>query len=143
MEHTFIWQEGSWQASGLFHDKDRRNIKTTGRMDIQHVKDTWIAESSLEMQLEEVLRITNRYKIDPPGGNQTMLSWTALNMALGPVQGTFVSIGDTIFALFHTSEGQRGSETFRKISDNHYHNKGFLMENNRVVSSWEIDWKNR
>lgn len=141
MEHTFLWQEGVWQAKGIFYDDKRKSVQATGQMEIQRLKEAWIAESFLEMNLEETLRITNRYKIDLPVDDGISASWTALNMAMGPIQGNFVILGDTIFSIFKTLDGQNGSESFRKIDDNHYHNKGFLLENNKVVSSWEIEWK--
>lgn len=141
MNHTFLWREGVWQASGIFYDEKQKPIQATGRMEVSHLKDAWIAESFLEMDLNETLRITNRYKINPPSEETTAASWTALNMALGPIKGNFAIVGDSIFSLFQTQGGQNGSEYYRKINDNHYHNKGFLLEDGKVISSWEIDWK--
>ncbi len=141
MKHTFLYQEGVWKANGIFSDENRQDIEINGQMDIRHEKNSWIAESFLEMQLKEPVQIMNRYQIDVPETEQPFLPWTALNMVLGPTKGHFVVVGDTIFSLFQTSDGQRGSESFRKIDDQHYHNKGFLIENDKVVSRWEIGWK--
>ncbi len=141
MEHTLFWQEGTWQATGIFRDDKKRDVRVSGQMDVQHLKNTWIAESFLEMDSDEPLRITNRYNIEAPDEDHSIASWTALNMALGPIKGHLVVVGDIIFSLFRTMDGQNGSESFRKLTDTHYHNKGFLLENDKVVSSWEIDWK--
>ncbi|MEN6320507.1 MAG: hypothetical protein ABFD82_17350 [Syntrophaceae bacterium] len=141
MEHTFLFQEGYWNAKGHYFDDTDRPLPLVGTTRITHLDGLWINEGEMEINTgDQSIKIYNRYEIVPfrEGKNQT--TWKSLNPDLGTLLGRFVIVDDTILSTCSTkSGGYTGTEFFLRVTETHYKNRGVLFKENDILSSWSVD----
>lgn len=141
MEHTFLFQEGFWNARGYYFDDMDRALTLEGITRITHLEDLWINEGEMEINAgDKPIKIYNRYEIIPfrEGRNQT--TWESLSPDLGKLLGQFAIVDDAIMSTCHAQSGvYTGVEVLLKISNTHYQNRGVLFKGNDKLSSWSVD----
>jgi hypothetical protein len=93
----------------------------------------------MELQLDEPVKIFNKYYIKPFEDNKDYTSWISENPALGKLKGNFTIVNDAILSSYQSKNGKySGSEILLFIDESHYQNWGAAFEDNRKMSSWEV-----
>jgi len=143
MDHTFIFQEGTWTGKGSYFDQDNNVIPFEGTMRTTHHKDTWSHESRMKLSFEgKTIKIITTLHIIPPDDNTYTTTWTSEDPNLGNLSGMCIVIDDSILSTCASESHRfRGTEYFRKIDDTTYHIRGFLAERRTKLSSWAMELK--
>jgi len=141
MEHTFMFQEGQWVANGTYWDERNRRHPATGSTKIVQEENQWINVGSMMMLAETgLVTFENRYVITPFEEAKECTDFKAENPKLGTLLGKLVIVGDSILA---TSSSEDGSivavEYLRMVDDTRYENRGFVLQENEKIASWELE----
>ena len=138
MGHTFLFEEGRWKAEGFFRDAEGLTVTVRGETRISHGENHWIMDGFMEIEGEVPRRIENRYVIEPFNGRD-ITSWSSENPALGTLVGTFTVVGDSILSHFTCDDvACTGMEYLRFIDGDVYINRGTLLREGNLVSSWSV-----
>ena len=139
MNHTYIFEEGIWKASGKFYDENNNCTEVTGETEIKH-KGAWILDGYMELKLDDPIRFSNKYTIEPIGQGKDFTFWSSVNPILGTLLGKFMIIGDTILSSYESEDGQySGTESLTILDSETYKNRGFAFHNTIKLSTWEVD----
>ena len=49
LRHTFLFQEGSWTAEGVYFDENWNKIPVEGKLIITHAEVFWFCDSQLKL----------------------------------------------------------------------------------------------
>ena len=142
VEHTFLFQEGIWNARGHYFDDTDRALPLDGMTRIMHLETLWINEAEMEIKTGDnsPIKIYNRYEIAHFKKGRNVTTWESQNPDLGILLGQFVIVGDTIISMCRSKNGEySGTEIILKIDDTHYKNRGVLFKGNDKLSSWSIE----
>lgn len=139
MKHSYILQEASWKAIGVYYDSAGNQFEVYGETAIKHFKDEWVLDGFMEVKLDNPVRFFNKYSITPLPVGKDFTDWTSQNPALGKLIGKFMIIGDTILSSYSSENGlYSGSECLVLLDNGTYHNRGFAFNGDRKLSSWEV-----
>lgn len=142
MDHTYLYHEGTWEATGFFLDAAGRRWPASGRAVITHHADSWHNDGSLTVHFDEPQTFENHYVYRPLESGQLDARWKSVNPALGDLEGDLAIVGDSLVIRFDSPDGvHRGSEYLQKISDRHYRCRGAYFSGVERVSSWAVDLK--
>lgn len=137
MAHTFLFEEGEWEASGLLFDEEGSASIASGGVRICHRVDCWEMESWLES-------LENRYTMAPFSPQEVTQQWEAINPAVGIMKGSFVVVGDVILSRYASEDGLiKGVESFRQIEPQGYECRGAALMEGRAVHRWELAFKKK
>lgn len=137
MGHHFLFQEGSWNASGFYRDGEGNTVQLSGMTTIEHQDDLWVNEGFMEIEGDTPVRIRNRYEIIPFERGSDSTTWRSENPSLGPLAGSFAVVGDSILSAFRSPDGlYYGTEYLKSINPDTYANRGVLMTRGKIISSW-------
>jgi hypothetical protein len=141
MEHTFLFQEEIWIASGYYFDDKDRALPLEGMNRITHTEGLWINIGEMEIKAgDKSIKFSNRYEIVPFEEDKSQTTWESLNPDMGTLLGRFIIVDDTILSTCHAkSGGYTGTEFLLKVSDTRYKNRGVLLKGNDKLSSWSMD----
>lgn len=143
-EHTFLLEEGLWEARGYYVDSIGVLYPVSGESRITHEGDRWINDSWMRIPADPPVEYRNRYVVDPFEEGTDRTSWVSENPALGRLRGSFVLVDDTILSVYGTEDGRlRGAEALQRASSVLYRGRGCLMEGGRKISSWAVDLKRK
>lgn len=143
MTHTFLFQEGRWQAFGVFIDSNGRKVDLTGYADITHASDRWLNHSKMVVALEPPVTFENRYQIVPLRPGQLETRWSSVNPDVGRLEGFLSVVGDSLMFEYGTDDRlHHGSEYLRQLDGIRYVNRGVFYSGGRRASSWlaELTW---
>ncbi len=85
MGHHFLFQEGSWNASGFYRDGEGNTVQLSGMTTIEHQDDLWVNEGFMEIEGDTPVRIRNRYEIIPFERGSDSTTWRSENPPLVPL----------------------------------------------------------
>ena len=140
MKHTYLLEEGKWCAVGTYIDEHGSLLQAEGETVTTHQPNIWIHDGTMALLLDQPVKFSNRYEINPFQENATCTTWTSHNPALGKLLGTFVIVTDTILSYYHSECGQfHGIESLMQIDEQTYHNRGTLLHREKRMSSWAMD----
>lgn len=132
-QHTYLFEEGTWKARGVFVDEHGVEKDLEGKSSIEHRKDCWMLDFSLG-------DFHNSYKIEPFSGGRTQANWRSSNPMFGTMKGSFVVVTDMIVSHFHVENSDlHGTDCLLKLDDDTYRNYGVLFEGSRQMSSWTVE----
>jgi hypothetical protein len=140
LEHTFLFQPGTWKAAGEFRDASGLAAPVDGDTAIRHEEKRWLFEGVLRVRGNRPALHHNRYEIEPfsPGSRST--HWSSTNPAIGALRGRFILAGDAILSSYASPTGRyRGFECIQKKDAQHYTVRGALLDEDKVVSSWALE----
>ena len=138
MEHSYLFHEGLWVASGHYFDDAARTRAVKGHSRITH-GEMWEVESFMQLMKPPRLTFENHYRVSPFEAGADFTVWSSHNPAIGPVSGRFFLIGDTILSIFASEDGRyTGSEFFLSLDENLYQNRGALFKDQGRISSWAV-----
>lgn len=137
MNHTFLFQEGTWLASGNFYDAENNITPVEAKTTITHQDNLWLNEGSMKVLSDTPVEFQNRYEITP--FERDFTTWRSFNPAVGTLFGQMEIIEDTIISIY-TSENSEysGCECMVKVADDVYKSKGFLCKGKEKISSWSV-----
>ena len=139
LRHTYIFNEGKWNAKGLYYDHEANQFEVIGETIIKHLKDEWILDGFMELKTKKPIRFFNKYSIIPKQRDKDYTIWTSVNPAIGKLNGKFMIIGDTILSSYISEDGvYSGSESLYRINENKYLNRGFAFNGEEKLSSWAV-----
>jgi hypothetical protein len=144
VKHTFLFEEATWVATGVYFDVENNPIPAAGETTVTHAQNLWIHKGAIRVFGIKPLEIINTYEIIPFEKDKTATTWKAYNPAVGNVTGMCIIIDDTIISTF-TSENAdlTGVECLHWIDDSRYHNRGFTLKGAERFSSWSFDLRRR
>ena len=140
MEHSFLFQPGTWRVAGEYRDASGLAAPVDGETVIRHEEKRWLFEGVLRVRGNRPALHHNRYDIEPfsPGARST--HWTSTNPAIGALRGRFVIAGDAILSSYASPTGRyRGFECIQREDEQHYSVRGALLDEDKVVSSWALE----
>jgi len=139
MRHTYLLEEGRWQASGTFTNEDGEALAVRGELVITHREEAWWVEGTMTLSTDQEVNFHNDYRVVPfPEGTDTT-SWTSNNPAVGRLEGNFTIIGDQILSAYRSADRtHQGAECLWRIDDDHYGGVGALFRSGLRLSSWEV-----
>jgi hypothetical protein len=136
--HTYLFEAGRWKAIGSYFDEKGYPLNVVGESSLEMQDHVWTLKGYMELQLDEPVKIFNKYLIKPFDPRKDYTSWISDNPALGKLKGQFTIVNDTILSLYRSEDGKySGSEVLLFIDEDHYQNWGAAYEKNRKMSSWE------
>ncbi len=138
MGHTFLFEEGRWKAEGFFRDARGHTVLVRGETQVFHSEERWIMEGFMEIEGEVPRRIENRYIVEP-FEDRDITFWSSENPDLGRLRGKFTVVGDSILSCFKDEDGgYSGMEYLRFVDGNTYINRGTLLKDEELLSSWSV-----
>lgn len=142
MKHTYLFEEGVWNASGVFIDETGKEFQVEGKSTISHEESIWKNRGFMRIHTDPPTEYQSSYEIEPFESGCDSTKWVAQNPDIGQLSGNFVVIGDSILSIY-TSENDKlvGTEYLRQINENVYENRGTLMRGNVRISSWSVELK--
>lgn len=135
--HTYLLQEGQWQASGIYYDHRGHAMPISGLSIITHEEESWFNHCQMQLETTPPIGFSNLYDIEPldPGMETTI--WETEHASLGLIMGTLVVINDVLIMSYMAEGGYySGTETLRQVDADHYQNWGVLWQGDQKVSSW-------
>lgn len=137
MEHTYLFQNASWRAEGVYHTKEGKTYPMTGGSTLSRTADAWTLTGFLEVPLTPPARFENTYTISLTE-NPAELRWTSVNPALGTLEGRFTVLPGIITSAYTAADGvHSGSEMMMQVSEREYKMQGVLNEDGDPQDWWE------
>lgn len=140
MNHTLFFEEGNWEANGVYQGEDGNDAVVEGYAKITHEKEVWRNESFLKAKSPEGNEYKNTYQIEPGDKGTELLQWKSTNPAIGNLSGKFLIYFDSIFSTYNSEdEKYTGHEFFLKLSDETYLARGALFHAGKLISCWAVE----
>ncbi|TCL73281.1 hypothetical protein EDC14_1005143 [Hydrogenispora ethanolica] len=144
MRHTFLLEEGTWEAAGDYFDERQQASSWAGQVTISHSADRWRNEGTMKLQDGPELELSNSYEITPFAAGSDFTEWVSRNPALGTLRGVFFIVGDSILSKYASETGEySGCEYLRQLDEATYENRGFAMKGQAKLSSWSVVLRRR
>ena len=138
-KHTFLFNEGRWEARGSFIDERDNRVSVTGEARITHTKKTWVNEALIRLEDSKRTGFSNRYEFEPIGGDRKSGRWKSINSAFGGFSGRLVVVGNYLVITFRSDNGDyEGFEYLEMLKENRYRNVGEIFRSEQRISSWTI-----
>jgi len=138
--HTFLFDEGQWLASGFLIDARGEHCHVSGDSQIRHADGFWVNESRMKVACEPPFEARHTYRVKPFEAGRDDTTWASENPAVGQFRGTMVIVADTIISRAESSDGVHWTvDAIRRVSPEHYTNRGAYFHEGKRVSSWVID----
>lgn len=132
MKHTFLFEEGRWQARGTLSTAGGGDEEVCGVTTIRHTAEAWLMEARMGSY-------ENRYRIEPFAPERPWTPWSSRSPAAGRVRGRFSVVDDSILSMFTSDDGRfAGFEYLRRISDDCYECRGSFFKGPHRVSAWTV-----
>ncbi len=138
--HTFLFQEGLWEAQGEYIDEAMNRFVLRGETRVSHHRDAWLNEGRMTIQAgEKTIEFESRYRVVPFAERSDITTWESDTPALGTLRGHFIVVGDSILSSC-TSLNARytGTEFFLQESPDRYVTRGALCSEGEIISSWSL-----
>lgn len=137
--HTFLFNEGRWQAYGFMCNGNKKCTPVVGEAVIVHDNQVWLNKGRMRPVLDDSREYLNVYEIAPFAHGSRGTDFSSHNPALGTIKGRLTVQDDVIVSEFRSEDGKHyGKETLRIVDDSTYENRGELFADETVVSSWEV-----
>ncbi len=137
--HTFLLQEGEWDATGAYWTDQGAEFSVEGHTSITHGRMHWVNNGYMRLLLTEPVEFQNRYQIQPFADGSDWTTWTSHNPTLGVLRGTFMVVDDCILSSYTSEDGRHsGMETMLLIDPCTYRCWGFTFSAGRKLSSWAV-----
>lgn len=139
LEHTYLFEEATWDAEGIFTDADGNQVPIEGAATVSHSAENWILSSKMLLQGEMPIEIENHYVVLPFGDTGFETEWTSHNPELGRLEGRFTLIEDTLVSTFSSPDGSiHGTEFLVQVDADSYENRGLLYQDQQLISTWAV-----
>ena len=146
MDHTFLFQEWTWNGRGEYIDDTGKSLPFEGTARTFHEDDLWFHEGRMTLTPAggQPVSFENRCEILPFEKGKTETSWTTLNPDLGILTGRFVIVKEALLSFCRSENGLfTGYETLVRIDSETYDNWGTLFRGTDRISSWTLRLRRR
>jgi hypothetical protein len=135
-----LLEPGCWQARGTFFDAVGNGCPLAGDMRITHSAEGWHSEVAMSAELKPATPLSGSYEIAPFKAREGATSWRSLNHSLGELRGHIALVGEVMISGFSSADHRHsGASYLRQISRDRYHNRGYLISNGALASSWSVE----
>ncbi len=143
MQHTFLFEEGYWQAAGQYYTETGQVYEVIGQIRVYHEDNLWISSVELKVVDQEAVKINNRYEVIPWEKGQELTTWVSVSPGIGVLEGTYTVVADCILSAYKAEKGDfSGAEVYIKTASDRYLNRGVLVyKGQEKLSSWSIELK--
>ena len=139
VRHSFLFEPGHWQARGTLFDAAGDGCALAGDLHVTHGADSWHNEAAISLEKETPFNLSGSYDVVPFSSRQGATSWRSLNPTLGELEGHITVVGEVMISGFNSADHRySGASYLRQISGDCYHNRGFLITNGALASSWSM-----
>lgn len=140
IQHTYLFEEGTWHASGTYIDGQGNSAPLSGVSRIRHGLRAWDVAGRMTIEGPSAATFENNYTFTPFKPGQVDASWTSVNPALGQLSGHLVVVDDCLLLQWRTKNGDSfGMECLRQIDSDFYSDRGTMFAGNVRVSTWSVD----
>lgn len=140
MNHTLLFEEGNWEANGIYQGEDGKDVVAEGYTKITHEEEVWRNETFLRVKSPEWIEYKFIYQIEPGDKGAEFLRWKATNPVTGNLSGKCLVYFDSIFSTYNSEdEKYTGHEFFLKLSDENYLARGALFRDGKLISCWAVE----
>lgn len=137
--HTFLFEEGVWEADGTYTDEEGSSVKARGRTEVRHEEERWTNEGEITVLTDPPTTLENRYAFPRPRREAVNLPWASENPSLGRLTGAFVVEERILLSSYRNEDGTvTGVEALVKIEADHYESAGALFRQGRRMGSWRF-----
>ena len=137
MAHTYLFQPGTWQATGHHVGADGRTAALTGLSRIIHAPDAWDVSGHMTIELDQPVTLEHHYTFRPMAPNQHDDAWSSVNPSLGRLEGYLAVVDDSLLLSWRTLGGDSfGMEYLRQVDADRYIDRGSMFAGGMRVSSW-------
>ena len=138
--HTFLFQEGLWEAEGEYVDEAMNRSALRGETRVSHHRDAWLNEGRMVIETGgQTFEFENRYRIVPFAEGTDITTWESDNPSLGKLRGHFIVVGDAILSSCRSPDSRyTGTEFLLQASPDRYINRGALFSAGATISSWSL-----
>ncbi len=141
LKHTFLLEDGVWEATGEIFDEDNRKIQARSWIRVHHQVDHWFVVKNLTFDSDRYPELLSHFNVQPghiaPGG---ALFWTGEDRVLGEMRGHYGLLQDAILCPFYSIDGRyHGSETLFQIDALHYKARGMFLDGWHKISAWSLE----
>jgi hypothetical protein len=138
--HTWLFEPGTWTATGRFWDKGEFEREGHGTSIIRHTAAMWEIEGTMEIVGEPPARFRNVYSVPVPQAQARTVPWESHNPAIGTLKGLFFVTDDAIMSSFQSSDGVFvGSEHMTYLAPDRYQARGMFLSSGAIVSAWSME----
>ena len=139
VEHTYLFEEGTWDAEGIFTDGSGSQLPLEGAVTVSHSAEGWLLSGTMQVQSDPPLEVENHYVVRPIEGEEIETTWTAHNPELGRLEGRFTIIEDSLVSTFSSPDGTlHGTEVLVQVDADSYENRGVLYQEQQLISTWAV-----
>ena len=142
MTHTYLFEEGVWEVTGLYYDERGKPVPVWGRTTVEHRPDRWMLRGVTKLLYSPAVEYQNNYELDPWKPNEETTAWRSFNPATGTFMGIFMRVADSLLSSFTSENGEySGYEYLAQVDERNYRNRGFSFRRGDKLSSWAVDCK--
>ncbi|MFC2134135.1 hypothetical protein ACFLTH_05915 [Bacteroidota bacterium] len=141
-KHTFLLNEGTWNAKGFYFDENEKSFAAEGETTIKHNENTWQVSNWIKTLGNDPLEIRNEYEVTPFKENGKTAFWKSENPIFGALKGSFLIHGEYIVSLFESEDKiYSGSEYLIFVDKKHYRYRGVIFGADKKYASWTLEMK--
>ncbi|MBN1114185.1 MAG: hypothetical protein JXA66_02475 [Oligoflexia bacterium] len=138
--HSFLFEEGTWNAKGSYYDSEDNVLKTEGQTTITHTGNLWVNEGYMRLLKTDPAEFSSRYEFTPAKPNETMLDSVSVNPVTGKISGTLTVVDNSLISSRNSENNDySGCKFLIKTDAEKYLNYGYLKKGNTLVSRWSLE----
>lgn len=140
MRHTFLLEEGTWQAEGTYLSESGDLLAAHGQTSVMHREDLWVVDGGITVDTADgPLEFRSTYEIRPLQAGARVTTWRAENPDLGTLGGVFVVMENTILSQYRAEKGPAvGAETLEQRGQSEYEVRGILRLERDQAVAWTL-----
>ena len=137
--HTYLVEQGIWNAAGVYQDAQTGQVKMTGTSHVMEENGQWQLQGTMKVELpdaDDPVVIKTAYTFDA-WTDAPFTRWQCENPMLGPLHGKFIIDDNMIMSNGKTADGRyQVIEAATRIDESTYEIRGGLLEDSQEISAW-------
>lgn len=141
MPHTYLLEKGNWDVRGHFTNALHTQAEVKGTTRVDHLPEHWTSDSELNLKNTALGALMSHYRFAPLEKNADSTTWVAEDPLEGTIRGTLCIVDDSLISTFRSdATNYHGVDVMRKLKDNAYQSRGFVMKDGERLSSWQLSF---
>ena len=138
-EHTYLLKPGSWKITGVYHDSANNTSDLTGEAIVEQGNEQWVLSRVMELGDPAATRLKRVFRVVPMQNDSDHTTWWSDTPEVGTLMGRLMIVGNALMSSYQSeSRLFSGTEVFEKVNDSTYKAKGFALDGEDKMASWEI-----
>jgi hypothetical protein len=135
--HTFLFEPGTWTASGQFWERGEIECAGQGLSIVRHTSVIWELEGTTRRAAGT---LSEHLQAHRPSRRLTYRALAVEEPGDRNPHGEFFVADDTIISSFQSSDGEFvGSEHMTYLAADRYQVRGLFLASGAVVSAWSME----